>query len=414
MCESSDANVGFPVKLVSPRITLLAIAIAVFCFASSGFSQDDQNHLFEHAVQAYNNNDFTEAQRSFEAVKGPHTEEAEQYVSKIKAYREAMTLGESVLNRSADELDVRSLDYAIKKFEEALSIKSDGPRDPKGKLRRAQTLKAPLEEQVRSTSEAWEKEFCQKALEAARTHHYKEAVLYSCPLANDSPGYSCGGDEALHLCQQMRELVQLNPDSTLPSPLKKSSPAESPGAADARSAFQAATAAYESNDFDRATTLLQVVKGSEQSEARQYLKRIESYNFFMKQAEQSLGGLHYDQARANYQEAARIKADGPGEPKAQAILMDLEQGISEFYSGNYDEADLYLAAYAEESTQRQDLAHFYLGASKISRFLLGGGQDRSLRDEALSEFRIAKQQGFQATNQDVSPKILKAYEQVSF
>jgi len=376
---------NLPVKLISLRTILLATAISAFCLTSLGFSQSNEDQVFEQAVQAYNHNDFTDTLKSFETITGAHAEEAKQYANKIKAYREAMTLGESVLNRTPDELDLRSLDYAIEKFEEVFSIKSDGPRDPKGKIEKAKTLKAPLEQQG-STSEAWEREFCQKAVEAASAHRYKEAALYSCPVANDSPGFLCGGDEAVHLCQQMREL------------------AESPAVEKSGSSLQAAIAAYESNNFDRANKLLQAVDESHQGEARQYLQRIASYQFFMKQAQESLRSLKYDQARANYQEAARIKADGPGEPNAQAILMDLEQGISAFYSGNYDDADLCLAAYAQESNQRPGLTHFYLGASKLSRFLLGGKQDRSLGEEALSEFRIAKQQGFEATKQEVSPK----------
>ena len=388
---------------------ILAVVISILCFASGAFSQDDQDRLFEHAVQAYNNNEFTEAQKSFEAVKGSHADEAKQYVSKIKFYREAMTLGESVLNRSADELDIKNLDYAVKQFEQALSIKSDGPRDPKGKLEKAKALKAQLKPSA-ADNEGWSKQFCQQTLDAARAHRYKQAVLYSCLLANDNPAYSCNGDEALHLCQQMRELAALKPDSRAKAAL-----AESSGAAEeTQSLFAAATAAYESNDFARAMRLLQEVTGSDQGKAKQYVQRITSYQFYMKQAELSLRSLEYDQARANYQEAVRIKADGPGEPNTQAMLVDLEQGISAFYAGNYDDADMYLSAYAEETNQRQDLVHFYLGASKISRFFLEGGQDRSLRDEAVAEFRLAKQQGFKASNQDVSPKILKAYEQMNF
>lgn len=399
------------------RILLLTSAISIFCFPSLGFSQADQDQLFEHAVEAYNQNKFAEAAKSFEAVNGPHADEAKQYLSRIKAYREAVTLGDSVLNRSADELDIKNLDYAIKQFEQAISIKSDGPWDPKAKLEKAKALEAPLQGQGGGSNEIWSKEFCQKAQDAARAHRYKEAVLYSCPLANDSPGYLCNGDEALHLCQQMRELAESHPDAGGVVGTKKDEATEvNPQSADnARTAnFSAAVAAFDKNNFDAATKLFETVNGNEQEQAREYLQRIENFNSLMKRAAQAVRNSRYDEARSAYQEAARLKADGPGDPKAQAMFMDLEQGISEFYSANYDDADRHLEAYAQEATERQDLAHFYLGASKVSRFLLGGSQDQSLREEALREFHIAKQQGFKASNQDVSPKILKAYEQMNF
>jgi outer membrane protein assembly factor BamD (BamD/ComL family) len=407
----SSSPKKLPCQLVSFVLILLAATFCVICLAAKSLSQDAQDQLFQQAVQAYNRNDLALAEKSFSAVQGPHAEEAKQYVSRIKAYREAMTLGESALNRSADELDIRNLEFAIKQFQQALSIKSDGPWDPRGKIEKAKALEAPLQKQNAASNEDWSKEFCQKAQDAAHAHHYKQAALYSCPLADDSPGYLCNGDEAIHLCEQMRELAELKPD--LPD-ISKPSQAEVPARRDTKSPLAAATAAYDSNDFVHAAQLFQNVTGSDQGKAKQFMQQIEKYQFFMKQAEQFLRRSKYDQARANYQEAARIKADGPGDPSTQAILMDLEQGISAFYSGNYDDADTYLAAYAQEATQRQDLAHFYLGASKISRFFLEGEQDHSLREDAIAEFRIAKQQGFNASSQDISPKILKTYQQENF
>jgi len=387
---------------------LLAPTICILFLIAASFAQDAQDQLFDQAVQAYSKNAFAQAEKSFATVQGRHADDAKQYLSRIKAYREAMTLGESVLNRSADELDSRNLEFAIKQFEQALTIKSDGPWDPQGKIDKAKALEATLQRQTVATNGDWSKQFCQKAQEAAHAHHYKQAVLYSCPLANDNPGYLCNGDEALHMCEQMRELAEITPDlRDLPKPSQTEVRAT-------KKSFAAATAAYQNNDFVRAAQLFQNVTGSDEGKAKQFAQQIESYQFFMKQAEQDLRASKYDQARANYQEAARIKTDGPGGPNAHAILLDLEEGISAFYSGNYDDADMYLAAYVQEASEHQDLAHFYSGASKISRFFLDGEKDSSLRDEAANEFRAAKQEGFKANNEDISPKILKAYEQMNF
>jgi hypothetical protein len=50
----------------------------------------------------------------------------------------------------------------------------------------------------------------------------------------------------------------------------------------------------------------------------------------------------------------------------------------------------------------------------MSQFFLAGGQDGSLREEALNDFRKAKEAGFQPKNLDVSPKILKVYEELAY
>jgi hypothetical protein len=90
--------------------------------------------------------------------------------------------------------------------------------------------------------------------------------------------------------------------------------------------------------------------------------------------------------------------------------MELEQGIDQFYSGDYVSATHNLESYAQESSEREPLARFYLGASKLARFFLTGGEDANLQQDALNDLRKAKQAGFKARVQDVSPKILQAYK----
>jgi hypothetical protein len=53
-----------------------------------------------------------------------------------------------------------------------------------------------------------------------------------------------------------------------------------------------------------------------------------------------------------------------------------------------------------------------MGACELSRFFLAGSQDGSLREEALNDFRKAKEAGFEPKNLEVSPKILKVYEEL--
>jgi hypothetical protein len=129
----------------------------------------------------------------------------------------------------------------------------------------------------------------------------------------------------------------------------------------------------------------------------------------MSQAEKLGKASSYEDARMAFTNAASIKPDGPGNPHEQALLMELEEGIDQFYSGDYVSATHNLEGYARDSTERAPLVHFYLGASKLARFFVTGSEDASLQQDALNDLKMAKQAGFNAKGQDVSPRILQAY-----
>ena len=87
------------------------------------------------------------------------------------------------------------------------------------------------------------------------------------------------------------------------------------------------------------------------------------------------------------------------------MLLALDQ----FYSGDYASATQYLEACAKANAGKPALVHFYLGASKLGKFLVSGSADDALHQDALNELKQAKQDGFKPTS-DVSPKILDAYK----
>jgi outer membrane protein assembly factor BamD (BamD/ComL family) len=315
-----------------------------------------------------------------------------------------MQVANGITRRSAAELDASSLEFAIQKYEDALKIKPDGPWHPAQELEKAKALDAQLVQQHAQGLAARDRDFCTKAQAAAQVHHYKEAALYSCPLANDNPAYSCGGDEAVHLCQQMQDLAKAHPQSEFAA---ENRPSKVPAANG--TAIDKGIAAYEKNDFENARTLFAHVPPEIKSAADEYLDRISRYQGLMAQAQKFVETGSYDQARTAFTNAASIKPDGPGSPRSQASLMELEEGIDQFYSGDYESATRNLENYARESSEREPLAHFYLGASKLARFFLTGSEDSSLQKDALDELRKAKQAGFKAKGQDVSPRILQAY-----
>jgi tetratricopeptide (TPR) repeat protein len=375
-------------------------------------SPSDSDNLFTHAVQDYEQNRFSEAGTEFEKVRGVHAQDAQHYLSRIKAYKEDMDIAATIMKRSPDELDVTSLEYAIQKYQDALRIKKDGPWDPEQRLQTAMALHAKLQQQGSKGMEARDRDICGKAVGAVQQHHFKDAALYSCLLANDNPAYSCNGDEAVHMCQQMRELAPLGGSLVEDHPPTHSSTGTS--ASSGTGAFDKGKAAFERNDFEKARILFAHAPAELKSAADEYLTKISRYQAFMAQAEKLSQSSSYDEARVAFTNAANIKPDGPGNPRAQALLMELEEGIDQFYSGDYVSAMHNLEGYSRDSTEREPLAHFYLGASKLARFFITGSEDASLQQDALHDLRIAKQAGYKANGQDVSPRILKAYNDLAF
>ncbi len=377
--------------------------------------QSDQDALFLQAVDAYNKNQFPQALTKFQQVSGSHAQEAQQYIKKMNAYQEAIQLAKGIMDRSPDERDANSLEFAIQQYQLAIQIKPDGPWQPADQLAKARVLWAQVQKAHAASSKAMNSEFCAKALAAAQEHHYKEAAQYSCPLANDNPGYSCGGDEAVHMCQVNTDLAKLDkstPDThtTDRSTTGKSASTIIPVEPAAHSSsFDKAKAAYDSNDFERARNLFQRVDADSKSASADFLDKISRYTDAFATGEKQSRDAQYESARAAFASAAAIKPDGPGDPQNRASRMELFLGLDQFYSGDYQSAIQHLQSCAHTGIQKQPLVHFYLGASELARFFVTGSEDPTLHQDALNDLKQAKQAGFKTAGQDVSPKILQVY-----
>jgi tetratricopeptide (TPR) repeat protein len=398
-------------------IILPALAILLILFgASSGWArspQSNQDAVFTQAVDAYNHNQFPEATEKFKQVSGVHAQEAQQYIAKMKAYREAMEVANSVTARSPDERDANSLTYAIQQYQKAISIKPDGPWQPAEQLAKARAMKVEVEKAHAAISQTMDSQFCAKALAAAQDKHYKEAADLSCAVANDNPGYSCGGDEAVHLCQVNTDMAKLEgPEKTEPS--AKPTPSAQPASEARASGLDNAKAAYDSNDFPRARTLLQHIEPQFKPAAVEFLDKIARYTSAMTNGEKLSRAGQYDAARDAFLSAASIKVDGPGDPRGRASMMQLFLGVDHFYSGDYPSAIQQLQECTHSDLQKQPLIRFYLGASELARFFVTGSEDSNLHQEALNDLKQAKQAGFQVPGNDVSPKILQVYKDITF
>ena len=110
------------------------------------------------------------------------------------------------------------------------------------------------------------------------------------------------------------------------------------------------------------------------------------------------------------------KETGPTEKKAssEADVM-LAKGIREYYQGLFEKAEVHIDDYLNVNGSKTGLSHFYMGASKLTRYYLNGEKDSGLKRDAEAAFRLAKQTaGFKPPGESfVSPKILKAYQDVS-
>lgn len=300
--------------------------------------------------------------------------------------------------------------------------------------------------------------------------------------------------------------------------------------------FDQGVQAYQSNNFNSAQSLLAQVTGKHQADAQSYLKRMQQFEQTMQQADSQASNKNYKAAIESYNEAAGIKADGPGDPRGKVTLMQallaaasgngernggngssgagsgsqrqevnnqeannnvppprqkveaavqlahhaidvdklmrdaqtetkrgntgaargkylavlaedpknakaraalealpketeaseqkageeadimLAKGISEFYTGQYEDAEVHIKDYIEVNGGKRALGYFYRGASKLTRYYLGDANSsyaKRLLADAQSDFRMAKKTpGFKPPEKVVSPKIVRIYKEV--
>ncbi len=383
--------------------------LLLLMFAATAMAQDS-DALFSQAVDAYTKNQFADAQSKFKQVSGARAQEAQQYLAKMKSYQDAIEVAKSAMNRTPDEQDANNLAFAIQQLETAIKIKPDGPWNPADQLAKARALKAQFDKAHAASSQAMDAQFCAKALDAAQKHRFKDAAQYSCVVANDNPGFSCGGDEAVHLCQQNTELAKL--DKSAPETITEKTPPPIETAAPSAS-LDKAKAAYDANNFDRARSLFEHADPDSKAAAADYLDKISRYNDAFNTAEKQARAAQYDSARTLFLAAVAIKPDGPGDPQDRASAMELFLGLDQFYSGDYPSAIQHLQNCAKTGTQKQPLVRFYLGASELAKYFVTGAEDTTLHQEALNDLKQAKQAGFKP-GPDLSPKILQAYKDLSF
>lgn len=91
----------------------------------------------------------------------------------------------------------------------------------------------------------------------------------------------------------------------------------------------------------------------------------------------------------------------------------LRAGLQAFFRGAFDFAETSLTDYLSNNGQKRDLAFFFRGASRSSRYYLSGEKDSHQKDLALEDFRALKDRAaqFRPPADYVSPKILALYRE---
>jgi tetratricopeptide (TPR) repeat protein len=102
----------------------------------------------------------------------------------------------------------------------------------------------------------------------------------------------------------------------------------------------------------------------------------------------------------------------------QSLEADLIEGITEFYASKFDAAEQALGRYLQSGGgEHAGAAHFYFGASLLSRMLLADPKNEpdasDLRHQAEDQFALAKQLHYAPLSTAVSPTILSAWTRVS-
>lgn len=82
--------------------------------------------------------------------------------------------------------------------------------------------------------------------------------------------------------------------------------------------FNDGQSAYNSNNFGAAKSSLSQVKGAKAGEAQALLAKINQYEAAMAEGDRLAASGNHRQAQQSYEDAARLKGDGPGDPRGKA------------------------------------------------------------------------------------------------
>ena len=292
---------------------------------------------FQQAVAAYTRNDFNTAKGLFAQISGSHASEAQSYLNRMKQYEQAMAEGDTLAS-------AKNYRQAAASYNEAAGIKSDGPGDPRSKATGMQQLLASSTTTPTVAPPS-------PTPTVAVTHTPAPPARPAVSAVKETPKPQVDVDKLLREAEAAKNKGDIRT---------------------AQSKYIAVLAVDEHNPT-----------------ATQALAALQT------QAQQ--------QATPSTQKAS-----------SEADVM-LAKAIREFYQGEYEQSEVHIQDYLDVNGSKTALGYFYKGASKLTRYYLGGASDGKLMHDAQELFRNAKKTpGFAPPGQNyISPKILKVFETTS-
>ncbi len=172
--------------------------------------------------------------------------------------------------------------------------------------------------------------------------------------------------------------------------------------------FQAGVKAFNARKFEQARYYFNEVTGPRYDLAQQFL------NIRIPEAERTPPPPPKKVAtKGEPKKDAKVE---PPAPVAPEIETTLAAAVREYYSAKFEDAEKHFQAYLDSNGAKRGICQFYLGASRLTRFYLGGtrNEDSKLFVDAKTAFRAAaKTEGFRLPEQYMSPKILEVYKGVT-
>ncbi len=339
---------------------------------------------FAEAVKAFQDGRFDEAEQKFKNVRaGTHLEEAKQYLAKIPAARQ---------ERAATEAENAKFDHGVQAYKtnDFASAKSVFSQITGKRAAEAQVFLDNMKrfEQAMASGDAAAGSDPAKALAS-----YNQAAA----IKPDGPGDPRGK------AARMQSQIASAAAAATAAAAKKEEPVVVP-----KPVAPAVTAVKETRPTVDVHKLLR------EAEAAQ--KRGDAGSASGKY----LAVLAVDPGNAVARKALdALSAQGPARRQSAGSEADvmLARAIREFYTGYTEDAEVHIKDYINANGSKAALGYFYLGAIKLTRYYLAGERDsdKKLLSDAKVAFRVARgTAGFTPPSQQfISPKILKVYEQAS-
>ena len=372
----------------------------------STLANKSKDKQLNEGLAAYGSNDFNTAKSKLSGLSDP---QATATLNKIKQYEQAFAQG--------DQLEkAGNLKAAVDAYQEATKFKADGPGDPRS---RAQTLQGRLNAQLQGEAE--------KKKEELRRSKPPTLALKVSPSS---------GQAALTVTASANGAAQ-DGGTTIASQRidwgDGSDTRTGTGTHVFKNPGTYTVTAYLTDDTGKQITQTQSVRVIE-AVVKQLGPEVDVPQTLAEaRAAKAKGNIalargkymkvltadkNNAEANAALEELSKMATAAPAQPPPEAqtpgVISDsdqlLAQGITEYYTGNFDDAYSDLKNYLKFKGEKAGLANFYLGVLKATQYHLGGANKHELADAANESFRAAKKAPkFKVPEKYISPKIIKMY-----